>query len=144
MLKPSYFLNKMHAKWKNCKIEKLQKKKKKKFFFCTCNQIRRKYWNVNNLNRWEISQNFFVNGLREFNIHLNWRKILQKIVIKIEMKDIFLMLIINIQRIWMNFIMFYHFYLKNKNWKSRKTWSNFEYVKKICESHKEFNSNIKS
>ena len=56
----------------NGKIAKLQKKKKKKKkILCTCKQIRRKYWNVNNLNRWEISQNFFVNGLREFNIHLN-------------------------------------------------------------------------
>ena len=70
------------------------------------------YWNVNNLDGWAMLQKLPVKKFEwiEDNSHQNEDSI--KNIMKKVKKDIFLKLMINFLKNYMNFIMIYHFYLK--------------------------------
>ena len=77
-----------------------------------------KYWDVNNLYR---SQKLPVNAFKsvENTSEFDENFIKSEIVIK----GIFLRLMFNILKNYMGYIMIYHFYSKNENWESWKTYS---------------------
>ena len=70
------------------------------------------YWDANNLYGWEMSQKLAVNNFEWIKDTSNLMNISQKTIMKKVMRDIFSKLILNILKNYLNFIMIYHFYLK--------------------------------
>ena len=80
-----------------------------------------KYWDVNNSYVWEMLQKLPVNKFEWIDDTSQFNEDFTKNNMKKVMKDIFLKLMFNILKKYMNFIMTYHFFpRKNENWKSRK------------------------
>ena len=76
-----------------------------------------KYWDGNNLYRWAMSQKLPVNNFKWIE-ETQFKEEFTKIIIKKVMKDIFLKLMFNTPKIYMNFVMIYHFY--QKEWRLKK------------------------
>ena len=66
-----------------------------------------------------------------------------KTIMKKVMRDIFSKLILNNHKKCMNFIVTYHFYLKERNLKVEKLATNL-HDKNKCYTHKQFKTGIKS
>ena len=101
-----------------------------------------KYWEVNHLYGWAMSQKFPVNKLNGQKAVLIWTTILQRIIMKKVMKDIFLKLMFSNQKNYINFMMTYHFTRKKENEKSLL----LIYMIKInlqCHSNQKFKASIK-
>ena len=75
------------------------------------------YWNVNNLYGWAMSQKLPRNNFEWIEETFQFRNDFIKNIMKKVMKDIFLKLMFNTQKNYMNFIMIYHFYLEERNFK---------------------------
>ena len=67
-----------------------------------------------------------------------------KTMMKKVRKDIFLKLMFNIQKKYMNFIMTYHFYLKERNFKALKSLLIIYIIKMNMLSTKKFKTGIKT
>ena len=91
------------------------------------------YWDVNNLYGWARPQKLPVNNFEwiEETSHCN-EDFIKKTIMKKVIRGIFLMLMFNTQKEYINFIMTYHFYLKERNLKIEKLVTNLcdinEYV----------------
>ena len=71
------------------------------------------YWDVNNVCGWAISQKLPVNNFEWIKDTSQFNEdFVKKTKIKKVMKDIFLKLMCNILKNYVNFIMIYHFYIK--------------------------------
>ena len=79
------------------------------------------YWNVNNLYGWAMSQKLPRNNFEWIEETFQFRDDFIKNIMKKVMKDIFLKLMFNTQKNYMNFIMIYHFYLEERNFKKQKS-----------------------
>ena len=77
------------------------------------------YWDVNNLYGWAMPQKFSVNDFEWIKETSQFNEDFIKTVMKKVMRDIFLKLMFNTQKRYLNFIITYHFYQKEKN--SRKS-----------------------
>ena len=73
------------------------------------------YWDVNNLYGWAMSQKVPVNNFEWIEEPSQFNEDFIKIIMKKVTKDIFLKLMFNIQKNYMNFIMIYHFYQNEWN-----------------------------
>ena len=80
-----------------------------------------KYWAVNNLYGWAISQKLPVNNFKWIEETSQLNKDFIKTVMKKIMKDIFLKLMFNIQKNYMNFMMTYLFYQKERKFKNSES-----------------------
>ena len=70
------------------------------------------YWNVNNLHGWAMSQRLPVNNFEWIKDTSQFNKNFIKTIMKKVMNDILLNLMFIILKNYMNFIMIYHFHLK--------------------------------
>ena len=80
----------------------------------------RKYWDVNNLHKWAMSQKIPVNKFewieKTFQFNEDFIKNFSEKSDEV-MKDIFLNLMLDTQKNYMNFIINYHFYHKERELK---------------------------
>ena len=79
------------------------------------------YWDVNNLYGWAMPQKFSVNDFEWLKETSRFNGDFIKPVMKKVMNDIFLKLMFNTRKKYLNFVITYHFHRKEKN--SRKSKS---------------------
>ena len=95
-----------------------------------------KYWDINNLYGWAMSQKLPVNNVEWVEDISRFNEISPKTIMKKVKKDTFLKLMFNIVKNYMNFIMIYHFLQERiKNEKIEKLVANL-HDKTECIIHK--------
>ena len=97
-----------------------------------------KYWEVNNLYEWAVSQKFPVNGFKWVENTSQFDKDIGKSFNEESDEDTLLKFILNIQKNCMKLIMIYHFY--QKEWKL----TNLKNVHATCMIKKEFVLHIRN
>ena len=104
------------------------------------------YLDANNLYGWAISQKLPVDSFEqvEENDLSRFNESFKKITMKPVIKDIFLKQMLNIQKIFINYIAAYHFYQKEKNRKNQKACLYCTRKRKLCCPQKSFKTSTKS
>ena len=103
-----------------------------------------KYWDVNNLYGWAMSQKLSQNKLDWIENTSQFNEDFVKDIMKKMMTKLFLKLMLNTQKNYMDFIMTYHLYLKEIKLKKQKNLLIIYVIKWICHSRKKFKTSIKS
>ena len=75
------------------------------------------YWDVNNSHGWAMSQKLPVNNFERIKDTSQFNEDVIKTIMKKVMKDIFSKLMFNILKNYMNILMIYHCYLKERKFK---------------------------
>ena len=102
------------------------------------------FWDGNNLYGWEMSQKILINSFKLVKKLSKFNERLIKNYNENSDRGYFLEVGVSIQKLYLVLMRIYHFYQKEKNWKSRKIYLQYRRQRKICYSHKSFKTSTKS